>query len=314
MSEVAPRGPAQARPPLDTRPLVGPVLDVYPSWSLARRQIGERHPHALKIQGWPGSQRQTIELARREWPDVLLALCPGMDPIARRWRGHRDDDKATAEILGIADDAASLGIGHLCFDPEALWKGASTAERDQLAAIAARALVQIAAKHPALALSVTTYGWPVHVEGVGGHSAFPWRGWFPGAAVAYVGQTYDRGAGNLRNGERIALASYRAALAAGMMAPGTPRLLEVQTHHNDVGELIEVANTSPTTFLWAAGDARTFDDAGARAWHCLLALHRLGFWGRVKDYQAARGLVADGRVGLKTLAALDADVVALRLA
>lgn len=288
----------------------GPVLDTYGDWRMAVAQIGRTlggaSPGALRIHGWPDTQRSHVEDARRRWPDVVLGIAPGVDPIAKRWRSHRSHDRAVAELVALADATAALGVKHLAFDPEAAWKSSNRNERSELGAIASAALTQIAAAHPALSLYVTTYGWPVRVDGVGGHGSYPWRGWFPGG-VTYLGQTYDRGRGHLVEGERIAVESYLTAVQTGLMERTTPRRPEVQLHHNDAHELVQVASTADACFLWAAGSEALFDAEGQAAWRRMLALHRAGFWGRLRQYQLARGLVDDGIVGPRTAAALDAD-------
>ena len=302
---------------LDLRPLAGPVLDTYGKWSVAVDQINRtlkgQSPGALRLQGWPETQARNVADARRRWPDVVLGLAPGVDPIATRWRKHRSHDRAVAELVAIADATVALGVGHLAHDPEAAWKSTNANERAQLAAIASDALAQIASNHPELRLYVTTYGWPVRVKGVGGHGDFPWRGWLPGG-VTYVGQTYDRGRGNLRDGERIAVESCLDAMHAGLMESHTSRLPEVQLHHNDPHELLQVATSADVCFLWAAGKPELFDVDGATAWRRMVTLQRLGFWGRVREYQRARGLKVDGNVGPQTASALDADARTLRLA
>lgn len=289
----------------DTRPMRGPFLDLYGSADLAWRQIASTHPYALKVQGWANVQARVIAEARRRWPDVLLALCPGVDPVAKRWRKHRDHDRAVTELVNVARDAVSLGIGILVNDAERAYKSANIAERAALAAIASDATTEIRTRWPELQLGLTSFGWPVRVENVGGHGEFPWRGWL-GGGVTFMGQTYDRGPGNLVEGERIAIASYRAAIEHGLMAPSTPRVVEVQTHHNRIDELVTVGTSTDATAWWAAGSEKLFDANGAKAWRAALALWRAGFWGggAVQRFQASRGLKVDGDCGPMTLAAL----------
>lgn len=303
---------------IPTRPFAGPVLDTYGSWSVAVDQIGRtlkgQSPGALRLQGWPETQGRNVADARRRWPGVLLGLAPGVDPIATRWRKHRSHDRAVAELVTIADGTVALGVGHLAFDPEAAWKALDQSTRAELSTIASTALDQIAAKHAGLRLYVTSYGWPVRVDGVGGHGDYPWRGWLPGNGVTYIGQTYDRRRGQLIEGERVAVRSYLEAVRIGLMEHTTPRLPEVQTHHNDPHELVQVATSADACFLWASGTADLFDADGATAWRRMVTLHRLGFWGRTREYQAQRGLKVDGDVGPQTAAALDADARTLGLA
>jgi hypothetical protein len=229
----------------DDSALRGPVLDVYGRWNRAIQQIGETHPHALKLQGWPETQGANVVDARRRWPDIVLALCPGVDPIAKRWRSHQNRDRAVRELVEIADGCVALGVEHLVYDAEGHWECKQVADRAKLAQVATQAMQQVREKHPTLRLYLTSYGWPVRVEDVGGHGNFPWRGWCDG--VVYVGQTYDRGHGKLIDGERIAVASYDAAIEHRMMAPDTRRLVEIQTHHNDTAELVTVGTSTDAT-------------------------------------------------------------------
>ena len=295
---------------LDTRPIVGPILDTYGSWETAVRQIGDTVPHGIKVQGWPDRQSNVIADARRRWPTALVALCPGVDPVASRWRSREHDpkrgEKAIVELVGIADGAASLGIGHVCFDPEAAWKGATIAERNDLDTIAREALARIRIKHPTMQLSVTTYGWIARARGIGGHSMWASRGWLSGGAW-YVSQNYDRGPGQLVNGEIAGLESFASLKASLACDAQTERFCEVQTHHNTVAELVTVGTSTPATFWWAAGKEELFDAKGGTAWRAATALYRAGYWGDgcVAKFQRDRGLVADGKVGPLTLAALN---------
>jgi hypothetical protein len=300
---------------IDDRELRGPVLDVYGDFKLARRQIGDVHPHALRFQGWPEGQADEVKAARRAWPDVLIGICPGVDPIARRWRSHRNVDRAVAELVGIADRTVALGVGHLVWDAEASWKATVRAERDTLGAIAARAVREVAEKYSGLRQYLTSYGWPVRVENVGGHGDFPWRGWLLGnvpeaggvaGGVPFFGQTYDRGAGRLVDGERVALGSFDAMLRQQLAGPGTVRYAEIQTHHNDDAEIAVVGTSTDITCFWAAGTERLFDEEGERGWRTCLELWRRGYWGgrAVERFQAAAGLDVDGVAGPKTRAAL----------
>lgn len=291
---------------LDAREIRGPVLDLYGSLEVALRQIGETHPYAVKVQGWAETRGAVVEALRRRWPDVLLALCPGVDPIARRWRSHHDADRAVRELVDVARGCVALGIGTLVFDAEGEWKARNGAERVALPTIAREALSEIRERWPSLRLALTSYGWPVRVDDLGGHGDFPWAGWCIGPEVTFVGQTYDRGAGHLVAGERAAVESFHAAVERGLMAPGTRRFVEVQTHHNAVAELVTVGTSTDATFWWAAGSSELFDAPGSTAWRAALALWRGGFWGgaAVERFQATRGLKADGVCGPATLAAL----------
>lgn len=295
-------------PDLDTRPLEGPYLDVYDDPALAWRQIGDTHPHALKIQGWPRNQADAVAESRRRWPDVRLALCPGVDGVARKWKEDRHHDRAIDTLIEIADGCVALGIGHLVYDPERAWKSDDADDRELLATIATNALTEVRRKHPTLTLGVTSYGFPARVkkasgDSYGGHSAFPWRGWLPGS-VTYLGQTYDV-LGKLVRYEALAIKSFEAAIERGMIAPGTVRLAEIQTHHNTVADLVTVGTSTAATFFWAAGSVRRFDAEGARGWSACLALWRAGFWGdgALTRFQAAHGITGDG--------ALDATLQAL---
>lgn len=297
---------------MDTEPLRGPVIDVFGSASLAWSQInttiGGASPGSLRFQGWPETQAAHVAEARRRWPGVQVSLCPGVDPVAKRWRSHRAAAKAVRELVEIADRTVDLDISALVFDPEAAWKGSIPDTQAELAEIASDAIAAITEKHPELRLYATTYGWPVRTEGVGGHGDFAWRGWFPGN-VTYVSQVYDRGYGKLLEGEAIAAKSFTAAKASGWVSGITPRLPEVQTHHNQASELVQLAAAADVCFFWAAGSDALFDLEGARGWRAALALWRLGRWHDVAGYQRDRGLVADGIVGPKTLAALGRETL-----
>lgn len=289
----------------------GPVLDLYGDLNTAVTQVsaalGSVPPPAIRVQGWPKNQKTKILQLQRLWPDCRIGLCPGVDPIASDWKNDRDDDRAVRALFNIAKEAVEMGIGTLIYDPEAAWKSGDRLVRDRLANIAFKALDQIKHSFPTLELGATTYGWPVRVEGVGGHSDFPWRGWFPGD-VTYVGQTYDRGMGRLRKGERIAIESYEEAKRLGMMGAATRRLPEIQLHDNKAEEILQVGASAETVYLWAAGRASLYDAEGARGYRALVTLWRLGFWGKVSEYQASRGLEdVDGKAGPKTLQALLAE-------
>lgn len=289
----------------DNTILRGPVLDVYGSWEAAVRHIGDVHPYALRFQGWPENLSHAIEDARRRWPGVHVAICPGVDPVAKRWRHHHQASDAVAELTGIATRTAAHCVDHLVFDAEASWKGSTAVEREQLAQVATLALREIRDRFPDMRLYLTSYGWPVRVDDVGGHGDFPWRGWCDGDVV-YIGQTYDRGHGHLVEGERIAIKSFEASVAQRMMAAGTRRMVEVQTHHNALAELVTVGTSTDATFWWAAGSTRLFDDEGAHAWRAALVLWRAGYWGdgAVERFQRDHGLHVDGVCGPKTLAAM----------
>ena len=296
-------------PDLDTRPLEGPYLDVYKDPALAWRQIGDAPVWGLKIQGWPKNQADAVAEARRRWPDVRLVLCPGVDGIARKWKEDRHHDRAIDALVTIADDCVALGIGHLVYDPERAWKTDDADDRELLATIATNALTEVRQKYPTLTLGVTSYGFPARVkkasgDSYGGHSKFPWRGWLPGG-VTYLGQTYDV-PGKLVRYEALAKRSFEAAVARGMIAAGTTRLAEIQTHHNTVADLVTVGTSTAATFFWAAGSVRRFDADGARGWRACLALWRAGFWGEgaVARFQASRGLPAGGVADEATLRAL----------
>ena len=293
-------------PDLDTRPLEGPYLDVYDDPALAWRQIGDTVPWGLKVQGWPRNQARAIEEARRRYPDVRLVLCPGVDGVARDWRKDRDSSRAVRTLVEIADGCVALEIGHLVYDPETAWKSEDATEREVLASIAHEAMVAVRAKHPSLTLAITSYGFPARATkasggGYGGHSSFPWRGWLDGG-VTYLGQTYDVPEKLIRY-EVLAQKSFAEAVTRGMIAPGTPRLVEVQTHGNTPDDLVTVGTSTPATFFWAAGSSRRFDAQGALGWRACLALWRAGCWGEgaLAAWQVAHELPSDGALTDVTL-------------
>lgn len=291
----------------DYRPFAGPVLDIYGSYELAVRQIenslGSHHPHIIRFQGWPEGAGPKVRNVRSRWPACQIGLCPGVDPVASRFRsGKSSPAEAAHELVRIADGAADLGIGTLVFDAEAAWKSTSQGTRKQLADIAQNALREIRAKYPRMRIGLTSYGWPVRTRNIGGHTEFPWKGWLDGS-VFFCSQNYDRGYGNLFSGEETSTESCDALIRGGLAAPETVRYPEVQLHHNRADEIVRIGMDSQQIHLWAAGSEGLFDEEGSKAYSALTRLWDGGWWNRVRDFQSYKGLKADGIFGRMSLAA-----------
>lgn len=299
-------------------PFVGPcpVLydgnDVRNAWAHARRDLVLTQPPSVEVHGWWHDRSEAVVAAlRRELPHTAIALGPGLDPIARAWRQHRDGDRAVADVVDLARAADRAGLDALVLDPEAAWKGRNPTERAALSSIAAEAVETIARELPALPLYVTTYASPVHVRGWGGHGTYPWSGWLRPARSRYIAQVYYPGAMGLRALAALSQESFDEALRLGVIPPGVERFIELQLHHNPADAIVAVAlgavrDARDVVQLWAPGTDTLCDAQGVEALRVLVKAWHAGVWheGAVRALQALVGATVDGDYGAKTHAAV----------
>ena len=166
------------------RPFVGPCVVLYDgtnvadAWRRARDLVLDVRPPSVEVHAWWHTRASSVvDALRRELSTSAVGLGPGLDPIASRWREHRNGDSAVAEVVALTRAAQAAALDAIVFDPEAAWKGADPTERVALNAIAAEAVSESAKVALGMPLWVTTYDGPARVNDWGGHGDFAWGGW-----------------------------------------------------------------------------------------------------------------------------------------
>jgi hypothetical protein len=297
------------------------VQTIWPigAWRKALPHIRATRPDAIMLHADPESLATAGPGIVRGLRAELGAACPvvwfgiagdvGHTAMARAFAGSvapsaAQREKLASDILALrmrgVRAAKACGATAVMFDPESAWKRGMCG----FDAEAARAFVKAAkAELGPIPFYVTTFDCP------GYHSAFPYAAfdecdaWAPQvyAAPSTGDPSPDAPAGRWR------LALHRrmwsAAERLGWLKP-RPVIAYVQGHHVTVRETCCIADAHEIVCVWATPER--FDANGLLACRVLMELERRGFKGpgRVARFQASVGLVADGLVGPRTIAAL----------
>lgn len=304
--------------PLGPCPTLWGSKGIASAWRDARDLLVRAQPPAVQLHTWePGRVADDV---RRAIPGVRVIVGVGIDGIARDVAtGKLSVERGAAQMVMLARRASDVGAEAIVWNAEAGWKRPpSHPERARIVALVREGLAAVARTAPRLVQWHTAYDHPSY------HSTYPWEAWLgPGSPVlASLPQVYaapgddtmaHRGALPAR--EARALASWAAAVRAGWVRPDEPEgsvgdLTDVdwhpyyQAHHVPARDTIAAAVGRHTVCLWAYPTRA--DEDGRRALLALCELRRRGHWTRdgVRTFQREAGLVADGVVGPRTLAAL----------
>jgi len=298
------------------------------AWRGAEAAVRAARPDALVLHAPPGlvdALPEVARAARAALPCVRLWVGVGGDGWADDWRAGRvPGERVVSELVRAARVAREVDAEAVIWDFEAAWKAAPADKhpRAELEALASAAVRACAAEAPDAVHGLTSYDHPTL------HTALPWRGFFePGALSLYVPQVYPAVPGGAPRGAvparlRSSARSQAEAERRGMLPPDVrdatgadvaddvDRIAAVQLHGLDVRDQVAVLADEAHVAAWALpliDDGGRADPSGVRALEAALRLRREvgGGPGAVARWQAARGLVADGIVGPRTLAALE---------
>jgi hypothetical protein len=262
-------------------------------------QLHARAPHLARHGGKLAEELR----ARFPWLDVWFGIA-----------GDWDDPKVPGYSDGWEESArTAVGSGVTCLvlNCEPAWKSRPKGS-------AAQAVRETFEAAPTLRLGHTSYGAPAPIDGdpktpgwqnFGGHGNYPWREFCgPESPVAWTAPQFYW---SRKNGEHdprgrgIAyMTDYAASVAEAKrlrwIRPDMPVHAYLQAYDARTDELCLASERYPVTCWWTWPER--MDDAGTRAIAALAELHRRGL--SIREYQTAAGLVSDGLVGPKTLAAL----------
>lgn len=269
-----------------------------------------------------------VAQVRAALPGVRIWVGIGGDGWAAQWRaGKCSDAQVVTPLVAAFAAAQAVGAEAVVPDLEAAWKsskkGASVPDvktRAQLEALARRVMVEGGAAAPDAVIALCSYDIPDL------HKAFPLAACVVGTPVsvfAYMAYAADStpDAGELLR--RVAWAQREQEKAEGMGllpddvtgtdVPGdVDRVPIVQLHQLAMHDLVTVLAEFPLVMAWAAPlivDGGRADPSGVLALEAALYLRREvgGGPGAIARFQARAGLTADGIVGPKTLAKLEAQ-------
>lgn len=273
-------------------------------------------PEAIQLHTW--SITTAAKAVRTAFPGIHLIAGFGIDGIARKVVNKQITvAQAAKEFLKLADSAVQAGCLVVVWNAEVAYKAELESAARALIVAAVRAgLAAVAEKYPDLRQWMTSYDHPTY------HTQYPWEAWLgkdspilaalPQVYAAPLGEVMaQRGA--LRAREARAFSSWLTAIRKGWIradAPDGPEdmrdvdwLPYVQLHHVQTRDTVDLCTRYPLSFGWALPTRA--DDAGRDAFLVASALHRLGHHGpnAVQDFQRARLLAVDGKLGPLTIAA-----------
>jgi hypothetical protein len=282
------------------------------AWTPEVRALLESvRPSAVQLHSSPAHLRTAAVAAlarevRVSLPDAALWLGVACDsPAFRVAEGTRTVRWARDELATAARVAADLGAPVVVWNAEAAWKRGAKGSATNRAELARALVMHVATQWPALVQGHTAYDQP-HL-----HGSYPWAAWLgEGSPVSIaLPQVYCAPKSGLAARGALArrLAAHRASWArseaAGLVRRGLDVLPYLQLHGVPAGQTVTLA-AEHGICGWALPTRA--DAEGRRALRALGALRDAGALGSggVARWQAARGLVADGIVGPRTLAAL----------
>lgn len=207
--------------------------------------------------------------------------------------------------------AVKCGAAALMFDPEAAWKsklpgfdGEAAREFCRAARAALDAALGSGEVAQRVRLLATSYDMP-------GYHAIPWHEWDEllddWAPQVYFAGTTEPAPDSKRGESRYKRhnAHWKDAQRCGVLSSRPLRTVYLQAYRCLVRELCRVANLYDDVCFWTFSRGR-HDARGTLAACALAEIEARGFTGpgRIQRFQTSAGLVADGLVGPKTLAAL----------